>query len=97
MGEIPETMDAVTDRLRWQCRRSMLELDLAFERFLDSGYPGLSEQQQDLFRQLLAYPDPTLLDWITGKSVPDRESLSELVTLIREADPLKSRPAAEAD
>jgi antitoxin CptB len=85
------------DRLRWQCRRSMLELDLAFERFLDNGYSRLSEGQREQFLLLLEYPDPTLLEWIMGKTEPDREALSELVALIREADPLKVPAADQRD
>jgi antitoxin CptB len=67
----------------------MLELDLTFERFLDNGYSRLSERQREQFLRLLEYPDPTLLEWIMGKSEPDQAPLSELVALIREADPLK--------
>jgi antitoxin CptB len=85
------------DRLRWQCRRSMLELDLAFERFLDNGYARLNEQQRQRFLQMLEYPDPTLLEWIMGKTEPDQADLSELVTLIRAADPLKGEAAAAPD
>jgi antitoxin CptB len=68
----------------------MLELDLAFERFLDNGYSQLSERQREQFLELLEYPDPTLLEWIMGKTEPDQAALSGLVALIREADPLKS-------
>ena len=89
--------DAAMDRLRWQCRRSMLELDLAFERFLDNGYARLNEQQRQRFLQMLEYPDPTLLEWIMGKAEPDQADLSELVALIRAADPLKGGAAAAQD
>jgi succinate dehydrogenase flavin-adding protein (antitoxin of CptAB toxin-antitoxin module) len=73
----------------------MLELDLAFERFLDNGYARLSDQQRDLFLQLLEYPDPTLLEWIMGKAEPDQEALAELVAQIRAADPLKNGTVAQ--
>ena len=33
-------------RLRWQCRRGMLELDLLLSRFLDAAYADLTKQQR---------------------------------------------------
>ncbi|MDH5359417.1 MAG: succinate dehydrogenase assembly factor 2, partial [Gammaproteobacteria bacterium] len=48
-------MDAA--RLKWQCRRGMLELDLMLESFVDKVWPGLSEQQKLTFDTLLDYPD----------------------------------------
>ena len=77
------------ERLRWQCRRSMLELDLLFERFvLEGHYQKLSEEQKELFGQLLEKDDPTLLEWATGKEEPEDINIRELVTLIRQLEPL---------
>jgi antitoxin CptB len=77
------------EQLRWQCRRSMLELDLLFERFvLEGHYAKLSDEQKELFGQLLEKDDPTLLEWATGKEEPEDEKIGELITLIREAQPL---------
>lgn len=60
-------------RLRWQCRRGLLELDLLLSRFLAERYPALSAAEQEQFRKLLNYPDPTLLAWVQGQeSPPDR-------------------------
>jgi antitoxin CptB len=97
MSAAKKPSDAARDRLRWQCRRSMLELDLAFERFLDNGYSRLNEQQREQFLQLLEYPDPTLLEWVMGKAQPDQGALAELVSLIRKADPLKGDAAVTRD
>ncbi len=74
------------DRLRWQCRRSMLELDLLLERFLVAGYPDLSQAQRRLFAELLQTPDPELFEWLSGRRRPERPEFEELVTLIREAE-----------
>ena len=70
-------------RLRWMCRRGMLELDVIFERFLDrDGYYQLSEAQQALFEPFMQEPDPKLFGWLLGhEAVPDK--YAELVKSIR--------------
>ena len=48
-------------RLKWKCRRGLLELDLILERFLAKNEPqGLEE--------LLELPDNDLLDIALGRS-----------------------------
>lgn len=47
-------------RLRWRCRRGMLELDLVLERFLGENYVKLTAQQQAEFDALLDLPDQEL-------------------------------------
>ena len=72
----------MSNKIRWQCRRGMLELDFIFQRFFEERYPHLSLQQQTAFEQLLKQDDPVLFDWlITG--VPCKETeLQEIVKLI---------------
>ncbi len=71
------------ERLRWQCRRGMLELDVLLEEFLRLVYPGATEQQQHDFVRLLEQPDPLLLEWFMGKSSPGDPALEKLVGIIR--------------
>lgn len=69
-------------RLRWQCRRGTLELDLALQQFLDQEYAGLSMPQRVAFERLLRESDETLQAWIFGhQTVPDQE-LREIVKKI---------------
>ena len=70
-------------RLRWQCRRGMLELDLIFNRFLDSGFSSLTEQDKSDFARLLSYQDQVLQDWFFGQAVPADARLRDLVSAIR--------------
>ena len=44
------------DRLRWSCRRGLLELDLVLQRFLREEYPLLGDEQKQTFRRLLGLP-----------------------------------------
>jgi len=56
-------MDRVArDRLKWKCRRGLLELDLVLERYL-RGNPEDAE-----LSELLELPDNDLWDIVSGRS-----------------------------
>ena len=59
------------DRIRWRCRRGLLELDLVLEGFLKCGYSRLDAGQRRLFNELLEQPDNDLLDLALGRSEPE--------------------------
>lgn len=59
-----------TRRLRWRCRRGLLELDIVFTRFLDERYAKLGAVEQASFERLLEHPDPILLAWLQGQEQP---------------------------
>ena len=58
---------AELDRIRWQCRRGLLELDLLLQRFLEHELPGLEPAQLQVFKQLLNEADTELLAWEMGQ------------------------------
>ena len=60
------------ERMRWRCRRGLLELDIVLGRFVDLHYGALDEAQRAAFDVLLEVPDALLWDIITG-----RESLQQ--------------------
>jgi len=61
-------------RLRWRCRRGMLELDLVLAAFLAQGYAQLNDTQKQQFDRLLNETDPNLYDWlIQHRECPDPE------------------------
>ncbi|MEA3638450.1 MAG: succinate dehydrogenase assembly factor 2 [Lamprobacter sp.] len=70
-------------RLRWQCRRGMLELDLLLNQFLEQGYAELDPAGRADFERLLGYQDQILQDWLIGQAVPADPALSGLVVLIQ--------------
>ncbi len=74
-------------RLRWQCRRGLLELDLIFEAFLsnENGYRELSAVQKESFQNLLLNSDQDLQEWMMGKTEPKEPRSIELIKLIKEA------------
>jgi antitoxin CptB len=70
-------------RLRWHCRRGMLELDVILRRFADRDLDRLGAVDLALFERLLEQSDPDLMDWLLkGEPVPDPE-LAGLVERIR--------------
>ncbi|MGE5026976.1 MAG: succinate dehydrogenase assembly factor 2 [Betaproteobacteria bacterium] len=62
----------MSDRIRWDCRRGMLELDMVLARFLERGFERLTPREVEAFRELLGYPDPDLWGMIqSGKPCGD--------------------------
>jgi antitoxin CptB len=73
----------IANKLRWQCRRGMLELDVILDRLLASTFPYLNEAQQLQFEQMLLTDDPTLYAWLMGTEHPLSEGMRELVVQCR--------------
>lgn len=72
-------------RMRWKCRRGMLELDLLLKAFLEKGYRDLDGPGQQRFDELLDYPDAVLLEWLMGRIRPTDKEVTQLVEKIRSA------------
>ncbi|MDC1311776.1 succinate dehydrogenase assembly factor 2 [Burkholderiales bacterium] len=71
------------DRLRWSCRRGLLELDLVLQKFIKEDYPLLDGKQKETFSRLLGLPDNDLLDLAMGRADTTDEAFGELVQLMR--------------
>jgi len=72
-------------RLRWQCRRGMLELDMFLESFLDKYFLQLSAAEKTAFYTLLNYPDQFLLEYLMGRSVPLDKDVAHVAKKIQAA------------
>ena len=81
--EVIDTLSA-QQRLRWQCRRGMLELDLLLKGFLENGFVELNKQEQDAFVELLDTPDQELFELLLGRVAHKEVSLNELIKKIRQ-------------
>ena len=55
-------------RLRWRCRRGMLENDIVLARFLDARGASLGEREVAMLDALLDLPDQELWDLIAGRA-----------------------------
>ncbi len=86
--------DPLRNRLRWQCRRGMLELDLLLEGFIDAHWNELNAARREDLARLLAQPDELLLDWLHRNAVPADPRLRDLVGRIiaTEGDARCARP-----
>lgn len=71
--------DEEARRLRWQCRRGMLELDQILMPFLDHGYRQLDQARRADFTNLLSQQDQDLSNWFMSRAVPDDPRLRDLV------------------
>ena len=74
--------DRERERLRWRCRRGMLELDLLFQRFIAREFDRLSDRDIDVLNQVLELPDNDLLEYCYGRRVPDDLEVQDLVRRI---------------
>jgi antitoxin CptB len=71
------------NRLRWQCRRGLLELDLVLERFLERHGERLQGEHLASFKTLLEYADNDLLDLIRARVQCTDARLTEVLGWIR--------------
>ncbi|MFN2157179.1 MAG: succinate dehydrogenase assembly factor 2 [Anaerolineae bacterium] len=70
-------------RLRWQCRRGMLELDLLLNNFLDQAWSDLDDARRHTLERLLAVEDQVLIDWLLGDAIPAERAVREITDQIR--------------
>jgi antitoxin CptB len=72
-------MERAADRLKWKCRRGLLELDIVLERYLQKNPvdPELSA--------LLDLPDNDLWDIVSGRSEQYETRFEQVVARLRAA------------
>ncbi len=82
---LPGNFEMDESRLRWQCRRGMLELDLMLEAFVEKRYDSLSLKSKKAFHQLLNCQDQILLDYLMGQDIPNNKDVADVVKQVRDA------------
>lgn len=77
-------------KLRWRCRRGMLENDLFLERFFDRYGKSLTERNGHALTDLMDLSDNDLLDLLLGRKVLaevdsglDRDDVVEVLAMLR--------------
>lgn len=73
----------VLQRIRWRCRRGLLELDILLGRFVDRHYDKLSESERMTFDRILDMPDNPLWDIISGRQEAPPGELHALLEKIK--------------
>ena len=70
------------NRLFWQSRRGMLELDVLLVPFVKEVYPGLDEEDQHRYRKLLSCEDQDMFGWFMQRGEPEDADLRHIVRMI---------------
>ena len=76
-------------KLRWRCRRGLLENDLFIERFFARHESGLTVGQADALEALMDLSDNDLLDLLLGRKPPEgdlvRDDVTQVLGMLRAA------------
>jgi len=76
-------------KLRWRCRRGLLENDLFIERFFKRHESSLTEHQAEGLRVLMDLSDNDLMDLFLCRKEPEgelnRSDVNEVLGLLRAA------------
>ncbi len=72
------------ERVRWRCRRGLLELDIVLGRFIEAQYAQLDEAERQAFEALLDMPDNPLWDMVAGRQEAAQDEQQALLRKIRE-------------
>jgi antitoxin CptB len=74
-------------KLRWRCRRGLLENDLLIERFFDQYAPTLTVRQSEALGELMDLADNDLLDLLLRRKEAtgelDRPHVKEVLEMLR--------------
>ena len=71
------------EKLRWGCRRGLLELDLIFQRFIAEKLDELDVTQRKALGRLLSMSDNDIWDLLTKRQSTDDVQVDELLALLR--------------
>ena len=77
------TNPSQSERLRWGCRRGMLELDMLLLPFFDEHYHHMTEKEKLTFEALLEEADQTLWEWLLDLKQPESKDMAALIGKIR--------------
>lgn len=70
-------------KIKWSCRRGMLELDKILLDFVNKEFEALSDTKKEAFVKLLDNSDTQLYKWFIGDSLPTEYEFQDLVLCIR--------------
>ena len=74
-------------RLKWRCRRGLLENDLFMEAFFARHETALTQAQAHGLQALMDLPDPELLDLLLARTEPSgalvRDDVTQLLRMMR--------------
>src|SRR5271169_5679787 len=84
------------NRLRWRCRRGMLENDLILARFLDTRGEGISAQEIAALDRLLELSDNELWDLLSSRQEFADPAVTPLLEALRAVRACEDGPPPDA-
>ncbi|WP_338521620.1 succinate dehydrogenase assembly factor 2 [Candidatus Legionella polyplacis] len=69
-------------KIKWRCRRGILELDLILRKFINNKIFLLSKKQLFFFEMLINYDDQVLFDWFVGRKFPLDKNIQNIIKTI---------------
>ena len=82
-----EDRKARINRLKWHCRRALLELDLVFDRFWERYEDSLDESGEAALESLLELEDHDLWALVSGREAADDHRQAAMIERLREVSP----------
>jgi len=70
------------NKLRWECRRGIKEVEVILIPFFEERFVELSDDLKVQFVALLASEDVDLFEWLTQKNYPDNGPLHDIFRAI---------------
>jgi len=92
---VPEALldDRGLSKLRWRCRRGLLENDLFVERFFQTTGAALTVRQAQALQVLMDLSDPDLLDLLLARREPEGElDLPEVRAVLTQMRAARAEP-----
>ncbi|MDG2377000.1 MAG: succinate dehydrogenase assembly factor 2 [Woeseiaceae bacterium] len=71
------------NKLKWQCRRGMRELDVLLIGWFNSHYEAVDDAERSAFRRLLSLPDPELASYLLAGEIAIDPGIARVVDSIR--------------
>ncbi len=69
-------------RVKWACRRGMLELDVILDPFFEERFDSLSDEDKQDFIDFLKCDDPDLFAWLMGHGTSDDPRMKAMTVAI---------------
>jgi antitoxin CptB len=85
--DVPPLDDRALGRLRWRCRRGMLENDLILARFLDARGAAITADEVAGLDRLLDLSDNELWDLLSGRAEAADDRIRPVLRALRSARP----------
>ena len=79
MNSSPRINERALSKLKWRCRRGLLENDLFIQRFFARHESGLTEHQAHGLEIMMDLSDNDLLDLLLARKEPDGELKQDAV------------------